>query len=931
MPVEVPWSDSVRRYKRGTEDVARWLIRAGRACGLSIESSTSHNKKQLVSTEQFLRLAQAVARQEDMRIGVDRHLIATLKDVIELRKSVNEFCQGSIGKTDVHASSDATHAHFIGVLQEVLDALTSLQQTSESWTLPAATSRQSTTGAPHVASCADAAEHGRLEEDENSDRDEREALAPLRQQVIRHSRGRKNGKQKSRPKRKNLAAVDEFHLEVSTQELYSMLIYFFTDLDEVRIFLLRLWNDYADGKTTLVAAAVATDLATDAIRRQEREFLDTEVYLRGRLCTLGDAFANIHATQSPSEFRRIWRYEDENRNLDHWYLGELLFDYIYRAGQEEVAKGNETRARFQSGMYIFADWLGLPSFAWLDMFQARLRTELSPKAPAFVQPRAFAEPEHGPEALQLMERFAFNDKMIFYPLTFYGMAAQDHISRKPQPPRDAWTREMFGLVDVIRIDSARKAPERSTIQQHLAPSLVWATTVIFDIRWRIGPPQCTMAFKELQDYATAAKPTINRFIEWAAVNSIDADYTVRSLRDLLSIIERYIEQDLASTHVKLNPTAIEKDKAQLLFRRNPAYCGIILYWMKTLLYRLGIELANDTGILLHSVHIYNMAANVYDKRFTWPDLEYVITLHGEEHLFVGGRPDNVKQCNARFRLAMGQSATESSRDRHWRLLAASTTRSRELRESKLVAVGLVPRYHLKPLRLSPGDFDQSCDAASLLLHVARRQETHVGDRQVKDASHLTSLLETLRQTLDREWKDLNFDYLNLTMLCWDMLALLNTQLSVATFQRQGYADLYRERHAISELGPYIMTLAPLAFDRPNSLPQLLGANALNSLTAVEDFARQRGSEVSDAMTDALGRQRQLMHTQETPQEPEAVPRDTAPDNSRPKPKRANNKKKNQNRKTRQKELKGQNDDVSISIEGLQDTIPSANVHSQDGR
>jgi len=58
------------------------------------------------------------------------------------------------------------------------------------------------------------------------------------------------------------------------------------------------------------------------------------------------------------------------------------------------------------------------------------------------------------------------------------------------------------------------------------------------------------------------------------------------------------------------------------------------------LWETGTALTNIWNSFFATSHLYNMASHEgrLNAAVEWPDLEYLITLHGEKHLFCGGRP-----------------------------------------------------------------------------------------------------------------------------------------------------------------------------------------------------------------------------------------------------------------------------------------------------
>jgi len=74
--------------------------------------------------------------------------------------------------------------------------------------------------------------------------------------------------------------------------------------------------------------------------------------------------------------------------------------------------------------------------------------------------------------------------------------------------------------------------------------------------------------------------------------------------------------------------------------------------------------------VFNSSHMYNMALKELPEASLWPDMEYLIDLHGPDYLFYGGRPATHKDYWTKFSLAMGISARISAADQHSKRLVS---------------------------------------------------------------------------------------------------------------------------------------------------------------------------------------------------------------------------------------------------------------------
>lgn len=289
---ELPTVDSYYRYKAGTAAIAKWLVKAALTVGLEVPvatartvtkaRTTSSNNKQMLTVEQFTELAQGIARQDLLRIKVGGSIVVVLREVIDLRRAANAFFQ----KHARFASHEnASHAHFINVLEGVLHSLEA-QETTKSWSLPKKTTSSKDVNRPDAITLQ-ASVSSDINADTDTDAEEREqatVATPPRQQVARRS---KTGKKRPKPKpTKQEVPYEDFDVETSVDDLYVNLFHFFKFLNDTQLYLDDLWKEWACGNVTLVSASVTTDLAFDLVKRSEREFLEIEVVYNGEVSHL---------------------------------------------------------------------------------------------------------------------------------------------------------------------------------------------------------------------------------------------------------------------------------------------------------------------------------------------------------------------------------------------------------------------------------------------------------------------------------------------------------------------------------------------------------------------------------------------------------------------------------------------------------------------
>ncbi|KAF2871918.1 hypothetical protein BDV95DRAFT_606486 [Massariosphaeria phaeospora] len=101
-----------------------------------------------------------------------------------------------------------------------------------------------------------------------------------------------------------------------------------------------------------------------------------------------------------------------------------------------------------------------------------------------------------------------------------------------------------------------------------------------------------------------------------------------------------------------------------LFENHPMFCGLLLQKWLVRCHQLGIDLAGHQNALKATIFLKHAAqlthqASAYPR---WADMDYIIDMHGEPWIFVGGKPELIQQCHSRFELAMGTSAAVLTRN-----------------------------------------------------------------------------------------------------------------------------------------------------------------------------------------------------------------------------------------------------------------------------
>lgn len=95
---------------------------------------------------------------------------------------------------------------------------------------------------------------------------------------------------------------------------------------------------------------------------------------------------------------------------------------------------------------------------------------------------------------------------------------------------------------------------------------------------------------------------------------------------------------------------VQHDRDHFLFRQHSVICGLLMFHLNLRIQTMGQGLVNSWYDVRQLAFLYNLAQQVPDTRLA-SDIEIFIRIHGEKHIFVGGRPKNASESLNRLELA----------------------------------------------------------------------------------------------------------------------------------------------------------------------------------------------------------------------------------------------------------------------------------------
>ncbi|KAF2773155.1 hypothetical protein EJ03DRAFT_371588 [Teratosphaeria nubilosa] len=694
--------DSYRRYKAGTNTVARWLLRTGRACGAAIDTDPKPGQRYFMPLSEFKQLATIIAGQSS---SVPSHIISSLRETIDLRKAASLFYRQHASSNDLERSNEG-HIFTIEVLESVWNLLVPFQTEDLPETVrPTADDEGRRKPVSNIFDVA------------GSD------------SSVDHDRG--SGSQIPQPNPPTIEPVVEIG---SDPEEIFVLYCFFRDLHDVREELRRIWRMYKCGETPLISAAATTDLAFDVARRRETEMLNMEFTLTGgKVQTLREVAAELYNSHTISGTRLFWRLKD---NFQFNHVGDLLFRHIAETGNVDTPTDGKVEDAIEEQIFHAAEMLGIPAYIMLDNYEA-IR---------------FGRPLNGEAHLQFASRHTLRTPAINAQFRFGDddgrMAVLQHQMRLLHAMD--WHRQIPS--------DKRFGPLQGRQGRNLLPAwLVWATSVQLDINRILGRKR-HQPFAELKDTGHELEVRAQSYMQWLSTAyrqgwDIKLDKVFGGMQ---IFVQTYLDENPIAKAEKKTFPDLPPTPPHILFRYNQTWAGVLDLWLKLSLWSIGIRIATFTTILFFMMHLYNAGLS---DRLSWDDMEYVISLHGAEHLFYGGRPDGPAECEKRMHLCAGGSAQESASDRRSFRFPRSA-RGREKAERQIrpdVISTYILRKRYQDIDSLYKDETVPTGGLEVLMAFLRRTQQQEVAKLHSQSNYLVPLLDMVHSTVAQDARHLQFD------------------------------------------------------------------------------------------------------------------------------------------------------------------------------
>ena len=598
-------SGSYQTYKKLNNGIATWLAETAREHGyndVSVGSDTAlqqakihaktkpskksgrakkkppkaeQTRKYTLTSKDYLKLAEYITKVTRDRVNIPPDLINTIKSVIEARRKCNTFYKQQ-DSGDV--SDDGGHTFFIKVLEGILHMLEPF--------------------------CKHDTGRRQRDEDINIKGGLQNIFASL--SVEESSEEFLKTSSDSKTARRSV----EYEAEtLDDARMLSFAVYcLFSDLNDIRNFLQRLWKDNQAGIVDLVTAAITTNTAVDLVRRIQAEFLQ--------------------------DFPKQENFED----LVRLYYCIQCVTRGQDPGFREMADDP-----FNLACYDIADWMFLPAYAQLNSFAALVQ----PHHLYVYKPGHFGtyEPCSDRSVKTNREKFQEDRIVLLEVMADFCFVAQ---MTNEIPAEDELTRGLRGLVEDKKIPLW----------------LDFAAQNFLDIH-HIFRQDVGNAFAVLQETGRQARQTIEqnllfhqslRIPNWPPHNDI-------GLRRLIIFIEEWsLEDAIAKSTNKIfkkypGPHSPHVPSDFHLLRRHPLLCGLSCFSIRVQVQEASILFINAWGSIMYSGHLYNAVRQEGFCNSAWPDMEQLFYFHTPEQFFAGSPPETTHAYIKQFQICMGEAAS----------------------------------------------------------------------------------------------------------------------------------------------------------------------------------------------------------------------------------------------------------------------------------
>ncbi|KAE9369320.1 hypothetical protein N431DRAFT_413162 [Stipitochalara longipes BDJ] len=492
--------------------------------------------------------------------------------------------------------------------------------------------------------------------------------------------------------------------EYLEQEKLFAIFCLFDDLDRLRSYISNLWVEFKEEKIDIITASVTTNTAIQLAIRTQNEILI--------------AFPEC------SDYQKI--------------LETLVLYFAKAQGL------NETEGEVEVDDDV-AQWIFAPAHSILDSFC----DVLDPKRVPIMKRGHFGvyDPQKDRSALSDVEKNTEDFVLLMDILPEFCFIAKHKI-------------HLFAK------DELTKGLCRMVLTKDIPVWLTFATTVFLDIHHTLRDEVIVIP-RTLLGTAVIATENINRYLELSGGLIKPATWPKKNedaLRAFVKEMDYCISNDpifpLKEAHLRREKCPPpEPSEWFWLYKRHPVLCGVMQFTIMLATQQWGLMMVNAMGTAIFPAHFYNSMRQLEEPVRSWHLMDELISLHGEDKVFIGAKPTTIVDCWKQFCLTLGVSAENFARNRRNTKLVASKKGPRGLKE-----ISLLNELFYQGLR-EEGEMNLTLHGIEALLNdQVQNHATHESRKRLRRVlatkEHLTSLqlLEALRLALPQEIDKLQFRY-----------------------------------------------------------------------------------------------------------------------------------------------------------------------------
>lgn len=360
-------------------------------------------------------------------------------------------------------------------------------------------------------------------------------------------------------------------------------------------------------------------------------------------------------------------------------------------------------------------------------------------------------------------------------------------------------------------------------KEYISLWLVFAIQLMVDMKWVLrahmyhGLQDLTAASRRgtdtVRQYFRDSRKILGRREKW------HQKYDGGTLT-FVGLIDDWVNKDLITNAV----VKLSKKKSQeglgvppfYLLKHHPILCGLMIFWIEMENRELGVALAKTYKTILATAHLYNAARQSGLLPVVWRDMEYLISVHTAQHLFVGGLPTTPEDCFKRFRLAFGINVSNFAPNRRSKGLhiAKHTQTERDIQKMYPLYNILRGRYCQMDSHANLAVDNLNAIIASAATKVGKEDPFALICKQWAKTQELTSvqLLSVLWHALEDDELQRHFDYNSMHLRCSSLLKdLRNTFIAECpTIQSASAEDLELFRQVEIQVTPveYLKCVMP---------------------------------------------------------------------------------------------------------------------------